>query len=304
MFPLILTLLLSVGSSHAQDKLLDKIVAVVNGRVYSLSELKRVDATLGARREISPFLYAAKAYQQTELLDLMIKTQVIRDKIGSQGYVVGDDAVESRISMTEQKLGLNRDSLLEFLKGKGVTYEEYFEIIREAMEYNLFTTRIIGPLVTVTEQELKNEFYKRHSNDKALSFTYELVDFSVPESEAKGKTPDTFVSALKDYQVTGRLGYGYQDLDASPLENIKEDALASSIQTALSKTPEGNFAPPIVLGGRLHSFYVKKKDLVESAAYLRSKERLEEELFTEKSHSLTANWFDREYTNYYIKKSL
>ena len=304
MFPLILTLLLGVSSAHAQEKLLDKIVAVVNGRVYSLSELTRVEATIPARREISPFLYTKEKFDRAELLDLMIKSQVIRDKLNTQGYVVSDDAVESRIRMTEEKLGLNRDSLLEFLRSKGVTYEEYFEVIREAMEYNLFTTRVIGPLVTVTEQDLKNEFYKRHTNDKALSFTYNLVDFSVPEEEGKGKEKDTFVQALKDYQVTGRLGLGYKDLEATPIEGVKEDALAKAIGEALSKTPEGHFSQPVVLGGRLHSFYVKGKDLVESAAYLRAKARLEDELFAEKSRSLTKNWFEREFDNYYIKKTL
>jgi len=304
MFPIVLTLLLSVGNVHAQEKLLDKIVAVVNGRVYSLSELERVEITLPARREISPFLYSKEQVDRSSLLELMIKTQIIRDKLGTQGYVISDDAVESRIRATEEKLGLSRDSLLDFLKGKGVTFEEYFEIIREAMEYNLFTTRIIGPLVTVTEQELKNEFYKRHANDKALSFTYNVVDFSVPAPEGKGNENSNFVQALKDYQVTGRLGFGYTDLDANPIEGIKEDGLAKAIAESLEKTPEGNFTPAIVLGDRLHSFYVKSKDLVESATFQKSKVRLEDELFAEKSISLTKNWFDREYGNYYIKKSL
>ncbi|MBY0516051.1 MAG: hypothetical protein K2P81_04035 [Bacteriovoracaceae bacterium] len=300
----IFSFILSSVDSVAQDKLLDKIVAVVNSRVYSLSELDRVEITLPARKEISPFLYTSLKISKPELLDLMIKTQVIRDKLGGQGYVVGDDAVESRIKMTEEKLGLNRDSLLEFLKSKGVTYEEYFEIIREAMEYNLFTTRIIGPLVTVTEQELKNEFYKRHSSDKALSFTYHLVDFSVPSAQATGKDTSLFVQALKDYQLTGRLGFGFSDLDASPIEGVREDGLNKDIAKALSQTPEGNFTPSVVLGDRIHSFYVKTKDLVESTAYQKTKERLEEELFNSKSQSLTKNWFDREYGNYYIKKSL
>lgn len=300
---LVLSLLLGAAPAAAQEKLLDKIVAVVNGRVFSLSELTRVEATMSARREISPFLYSKASYKNAEVLDLMVNTFIIRDKLGAQGYVIGDDAVESRIRMTEEKLGLNRDSLLEFLKSKGITYEEYFEVIREAMEYNLFTTRIIGPLVTVTEQELKNEFYKRFSNNKALSFTYNLVDFSVP-APAKGIDPKTFIDALKEYQITGRLGFGFTDLDASPIDAIKEDGLAAAIATALTGTPEGSFTPAILLGDRLHSFYVKNKDLVESQAYLQTKARIEEELFAQKSFSLMGNWFDREYANYYIKKTL
>jgi peptidyl-prolyl cis-trans isomerase SurA len=303
MFSLLFALILGSTPVAAQEKLLDKIVAVVNGRVFSLSELTRVEATLPARREISPFLYAKQTYKQPEILNMMVNTFIIRDKLGAQGYVIGDDAVESRIRMTEEKLGLNRDSLLEFLRMKGITYEEYFEVIREAMEYNLFSTRIIGPLVSVTEQELKNEFYKRYSDNKALSFTYNLVDFSVPEDQA-GKDTALFVQALKDYQITGRLGFGFSDLEASPLDGMKEDGLAPAIAKALGQTPEGSFTPAVVIGGRLHSFFVKNKDLVESQAFLQNKARLEDELFSQKSSSLMSNWFDREYANYYIKKTL
>ncbi len=305
MLALVLSTLLGLApTAFAQEKLLDKIVAVVNGKVYTLSELKRVEETMAARREISPFLYTDKQYSQTALLELLIKGYIVRDKIGAQGYVIGDDAVESRIRMTEEKLGLNRDSLLEFLKSRGLTYEEYFEIIREAMEYNVFNTRVIAPLVTVTEQELKNEFYRRHAMDKALSFTYDVVDFSVPSSQGDGKRKAGYVQALRDYQLTGRLSGGFTSLEANPLEGIREDSIHPEIAKALSQTPEGDFTPPVVLGGRLRSFYVKKKDLMESQAFTKVKDRLGEEIFAEKSASLTRNWFEREYPNYYISRTL
>jgi peptidyl-prolyl cis-trans isomerase SurA len=273
--------------------------------VYTLSELARVEETLPARREISPFLYTRPSYKQGELLDIMLRGYIVREKIGAQGYVISDDSVESRIRLTEEKLGLNRDSLLEFLKGKGVTYEEYFEVIREAMEYSLFTTRIIAPLVTITEQELKNEFYKRHATDKALTFIYQVVDFSVPGEQAGPKgAKEAFVVALRDYQLTGRMSGGFTDLEANPLEGIKEDGLHPSIASALGSTPEGGFTPSVVVGGRLRSFYVKKKDLVESQAFMQNKEKLHEELFIQKSRSLTDNWFEREMANYYIRKLL
>lgn len=305
MLKYILLIVLGAGHAFAQDKLLDKIVAVINGKVFTLSELKRIEKTIEARKEISPFLYTpGKTFSEIELLNLMIKSYVIRDKLSQQGYIVGDDSVESRIRMTEEKLGLNRDSLLEFLKAKGVSYEEYFEVIREAMEYNLFTTRIIAPLVTVTEQEIKNEFYKRSTDNRALSFKYNVVDFSVPDTQAKGKDIKTFKQALKDYQVSGRLSLGYSDLESSAYDEIKEDALAPAIVKALSQTPEGEFTEPFILGDRLHSFYVKNKDLVESQAYLKSRAKLEDEIYNQKTGALSSNWFERELSNYFIKNYL
>lgn len=300
----ILLLLLSVGPVHAQEKLLDKIVAVVNTRVFSLSELKRVEDTLPARKEISPVVYTKNSYSEKELLNLMIQAFIIRDKINAQGYVINDDAVESRIKMTEERLGLRRADLLSFLKSKNITFEEYFEIIRETMEYNIFATKIIAPLISVTEQEIKNEYYRRNSSNNALSFRYNLVDFYISESNLVDKDRKKFLGVLKDYQLTGKLPEEYRSLETNHLENISEDGLNKELAAALKPTAEGSFSDAVILGGNLHVFYVQKKDLVESQDFARAKEQIQNEIFVNKGKMVSTNWFDREYSNYYIKNLL
>lgn len=301
---LVLFLLLGVSLSHAQDKLLDKIVAVVNTRVFSLSELQRIKDTLPARKEISPIVYTQSKYTNKEILNLMIQAYIIRDKINAQGYVINDDAVESRIKMTEDRLGLKRSDLLSFLKSKNITFEEYFEIIRETMEYNLFATKIIAPLISVTEQEIKNEYYRRNSSNNALSFKYNLVDFYIPEKNLIDKNQQKFLAVLKDYQLTGKLPEEYRSLETNQLENISEDGLNKELAQALKPAAEGSFSAPVNLGGNIHVFYVQKKDLVESQDFTRAKEQIQNEIFVNKGKSVSTNWFDREYANYYIKNLL
>lgn len=306
---LILTIILGMSSAFAQaskssEKLLDKIVAVVNTRVISLSEVKRMEDTLEARKEVSPLIYSEKTYDQKKLLDIMIKSFIIRDKINAQGYVINDDAVESRIKMTEERLGLKRADLLNFLKSKGLTYEEYFEIIRETMEYNLFAQRIIAPLISVTEQEIKNEYYRRNSTNNALSFKYNLVDFYIPESKLLDKSENKFLAVLKDYQLTGKLPEEYRELESNNLENLNEDGLSKDLAGVLKVTAEGSFSKAISLNNYLHVFYVQKKDLVESQDFLKFKDQIQNEIFMNKGKSVSANWFDREYSNYYIKNLL
>jgi peptidyl-prolyl cis-trans isomerase SurA len=293
-----------VSTAHAQEKLLDKIVAVVDTRVFSLSELRRIEDTLPARREISPIVYNKDKYSNKELLSLMIQAYIIRDKINAQGYVINDDAVESRIKMTEERLGLKRSDLLAFLKSKNITFEEYFEVIRETMEYNLFATKIIAPLISVTEQEIKNEYYRRNSSNNALSFKYNLVDFYVPEKSLIDKNKERFLAVLKDYQLTGKLPEEYRSLETNQLDNISEDGLNKDLAHALKPAAEGSFSAPVNLGGNIHVFYVQKKDLVESLDFTRAKEQIQNEIFVKKGKMVSSNWFDREYANYYIKNLL
>jgi peptidyl-prolyl cis-trans isomerase SurA len=299
-----LLLSLGFGTAIAQEKLLDKIVAVVNTRVISLSELKRMEQTLPARQEVSPMVYTQKKYDQKGLLDIVIRSYIVRDKINAQGYIINDDAVESRIKMTEERLGLRRADLLEFLKTKNLTYEEYFEIIRETMEFNVFASRIIAPLISVTEQEIKNEFYKRNKSNNALAFKYNLVDFYIPENQVLDKNKQKFLNVLKDYQLTGKLPEEYRGLETNKLDALVEDSLTRDLAQALKETAEGAFSRPISLNGYLHVFYVQKKDLVESQEFLRFKEQIQNDIFSDKGASVTTNWFEREYSNYYIKNLL
>lgn len=293
-----------INGAYAQEKLLDKIVAVVNTRIVSMSEISRMEDTLPARKEISPVVYSENKYNSKDLLDIIIRSFIIRDKINAQGYVINDDAVESRIKMTEERLGLRRADLLSFLKTKNLTYEEYFEIIRETMEYNVFASRIIAPLISVTEQEIKNEYYRRNSANNALSFKYNLVDFYISESELVDKNEERYLNVLKDYQLTGKLPEEYRNLETNNLENLNEDSISKDLKKILKTTSEGSFSKATSIGGYLHVFYVQKKDLVESQDFLKFKEQIQNDIFMTKGKSVTTNWFDREFSNYYIKNLL
>lgn len=291
-------------TKNSSDKLLDKIVAVVNTRVISLSEIQRMEKTIDARKEVSPMIFNQDKFSHKDLLEIMINSIIIRDKINAQGYVINDDAVESRIKMTEERLGLKRADLLNFLKSKGITYEEYFEIMRETMEFNIFAQRIIAPLISVTEQEIKNEYYKRNSSNSALSFKYNLVDFYIPESKLVNKSEQKFLEVLKDYQLTGKLPAEYRDLESHNLEDISEDGLSKEIKPALKAASEGSFTKAVKIDNYLHVFYIQKKDLVESQQFLKFKDQIQNEIFMTKGKAVTKNWFSREYGNYYIKNLL
>ncbi len=286
------------------NKLLDKIIAVVNAKVITLSEIQRVEATMLARKEISPQTYDHEKYTSLELLDIVIQTKVIRDKMSAQGYVVSDDSVESRIRQTEQKLNLSRADLLKFLVSKNITFEEYFELIRESMEYNLFAGRIIAPMITITDQEIKNEFYKRNTTNNALTFKYHLVDYIVPESAKLKFSDEQIIKFLEDYQISTRLPPELSGTDIAPIENVKEEVLSPDFQKALKPVAEGSFSAGVKQKEFIHFFYVKSKDLEESQQFLKFKDQIQMELFNSKSKLVTHSWFEREYQNYYIKRFL
>ena len=71
--------MLLVLAFNANAKLLDKIAGVINDKVYSLSELKRIQSTVKARKEIAPFIYTKKKYSVNDILKLQHRIFIVKD---------------------------------------------------------------------------------------------------------------------------------------------------------------------------------------------------------------------------------
>lgn len=286
-----------------EAKLLDKIVAVVDEQVISQSLVTRMKVNVSARAQISPYIYnMGKKLTSKQAIEILINRVLVRDKLIELGYVISDDQVESQIKATEQRLGLGRAALLSFLKGNGMTFDEYFELIRETIEFNIFNDRVIRPLISVTEQEIKNNFYKENQNNKSISFRYTLVDFTLDDRKLSKKSERRFKEALKSFQVSGTLPEEFKDVETNTLGDITEEGLTKELKDLLKRTDEGAFTNSIRLGSSTHVFYVQKKDLVESEIFVKNKDRIRAKLFEQVANEITSLWFERESNKHYIKR--
>lgn len=301
----IILLLLLITSLSAHSKILDKIIGVINDQVYTLSEVERILNTLDARKEISPMIYTEKSYDKAQILKLLQQSFIIKDKLSSLGFVMSDDNVESRILETEKRLGLTRKDLLNFLDSKNISFNEYFELIREAMELNIFNRRIIGPMVSITEQEVKNYYYQNSKNkNNALAYKYYLVDFYLNQDRVIQGEEARLPKILAEYQKTGNIPSIYKNIETNDLGNVTGDDLPKDLSRVLSTTGEGEFSTPYIKNGVVHIFYVKKKDLAESSDFLSKKEFIYNQIFVNKSKAIFKSWLDKESTNYYIQENI
>ena len=293
--------LLVIPTAHARKTLLDKILGVFNDKIITLSQVERVQKTLSARVNLSPQIYKKSNYSKKELVKLNIKQYLIRNELSNTGYVINDNQVENQIRDTEKRIGTTRKELLEFLKNHKITFEEYFEITRATIEYNIFTSNIIAPLMSVTDQEIKNAFYKNNIKNKALDLKYTLVDFSINKKMITKKMRTQFRNIVKKFQTTGVLPEEFSEMQTNILGNITEEGLTKNLKQALKKTPEGDATAPILIGNNYHVFWVKKKDIIESEFYRRSKERIRRNLMEKAAAKIEVDWFNRNQDKHYVK---
>jgi len=289
---------------QTQAKLLDKIVAIVDDNIITQSQIQRLTKNLSIKRNIAPMIYEKNQYDGQEMLNMVINKLLIRSKLQEIGYSVGDDQVEAQIKANEKRLNVNRDALKNFLKQQNTSFDEYFETLREAIEYSYFVSRIITPTLSVSEQDVKNEYFKRNSKDSRLNFKYNLVDYVVSKENSKNANKDFFVKSITQFRGVGVWSSDFSEISPNNLDDITEEGMALELSTLLKNTQEGQLSKPIMLNGQLHAFFVVKKDLVETESFINQKENVRNDLLASLVKVESGAWFEREKAKHYIKISL
>ena len=247
-------------------------------------------------------LYPKKKYTFEEATVLLVQQRLIRSQLDQLGRPVTDDEVEAQIQMTEKRLGIGRSSLLAFLKKETLTFEEYFEIIRATIELNIFQAKVIAPLISLSEQDLKDAWGKKEPDANTTSFKYDLIDFSIRRNQLPPPNKlDAFKKALSQFLVDGSIPKEYQDIEVSPISDVTETSLAKSIRRSLHNASENDFTRPLLLQKRYHLFFIKKRTIISSDSFEKTKDNLRVELFDEASAQVSDIWFKRESDKHYIK---
>ena len=249
-------------------------------------------------------IYDKASFTIEELINVSINKFLIRSKLSELGYSITDDQVEAQIKSNEKRLNVDRKALMVFLKQQGSTFDEYFETLREAIEYSYFISRVISPTISVSEQDVKNTYFKKNIKDARLNFKYTLIDYSLSKDNLAKLEKGQMEDVVRQYRINTVLPEAFSTLTAANLDEITEEGLAPELKNLLKQTDEGTSSPAILINGAQHVFYVAKKDLVESEAFLKQKEKIRDDLFEISVKNEAVLWFDREKNKHYIKISL
>ena len=290
-------------SLNAEAKLLDKISAIVDDNIITMSQVNRIVNNLAIKRNVAPMIYDKASYTASEILQISINKYLIRAKLAEIGYTITDDQVEAQIKQNQDRLGVDRRSLMGFLKQQGTSFDEYFEALREAIEYSYFVNRVISPMISISEQDVKNTYYKNNIKDSRMNFKYTLIDYGISLDDIGKPVKGQMEEVVKQYRINGVLPEAYSTLTVNNLDDITEEGITSEFRNLLKSTDEGGLTTPIVINNKYHVFYLAKKDLVETEAFASQKDKIKDQLFEKSVKAEIAVWFERERNKHYIKIS-
>jgi peptidyl-prolyl cis-trans isomerase SurA len=167
-FLVLLAVTLAAPAAHAEDRrTVDRVAAVVNGEVVTLSELvtrsgaeyRRADAMPpGPPRDRA----RAKALQGA--FDLVVAERLVEGEAKSAGIDVTENQIDAAIEDVKKRNNLSDANLKQALASEGLDLKAYRDKLRKDFENHLLIMTKVQNRVKVSDDDV-NSYYQSHQKE-------------------------------------------------------------------------------------------------------------------------------------------
>ncbi len=166
---LVFILAIFVWKSMVTAELLDRVVAIVNDEIITLSELEDYRKSVYQEKPGEDDWLWKKwnlLEARDQALNSLIEEKLITQEASKLKITVKPKEVENALESLERQRGMTQEQLEEALKSEGVTLEKY----KSDIEISLKRTRLISQQlkseIRIKEEDLK-AYYAQHTADYA-----------------------------------------------------------------------------------------------------------------------------------------
>jgi peptidyl-prolyl cis-trans isomerase SurA len=142
-------------------EVVDRIVAVVNNDIITLSELQNMSKTIEAQSGVKPTGPDEKKMQR-EMLEALIDRKLAKAEAQRRGIVVADKEVDEAMARFKQRSNIPDDAT--FAKGlsqAGLSLKEFRQQIADQMIQERLQVMVVGPKVSVSDAEVRRLYDQR-----------------------------------------------------------------------------------------------------------------------------------------------
>ncbi len=253
-------LLLVVATSVQAAQVVDRIVAVVNGSIITLSELdSNVNLLMQAQISQGIPVTMGRDEMRKMVLDNMINNMLIEDKANSLKIDVSVSDIQNFVEDFKEQNHLTEDELVKQLRMQNKTRKDYEQQVKD----NLLRSRLLSVMVqrkaVVTDQEIR-DYYNEHKGNLNLDPTFsqpssgDAVDISLivlaPEEDPHQLREAINSGKISFEQAAISKSIGPAADSGGHLGKLGKSDLAPELREAVSKTAPGSISQPFLIDGK------------------------------------------------------
>ncbi len=255
-FFVVLTVL-TFGAYPAYGIIVDRIAAIVNGDVITLSELEGWAQPLVQKYTNEEMIKEEIETKRQEIF-AQVLPQLIDDRLAQEeaeklGIKVDEQEIERALDQICEDNHINRDQLSEKLTSEGHTLEEYKKELKQQIERAELINAQVRAKIVVTDEQVK-EYLKKHpirnsADDPLYIMQHICAKFEEGNSESREearKRIEEAHNALREEEVFEEVARRYSDLpsgqDGGYLGAFTLKEMAPFVKQAVVNLEPGDFS--------------------------------------------------------------
>lgn len=274
--PIVVTILLCLTASPSQARLVDKVVAVVNGEVITQTELTKAGESIfrQLQQQTPPAkLDEALTKARHQLLTDLIENMLVGQKAKERGINVTEQDIDAAIDRISQDNGLTSEQLYSELKKTGVSKEEY----RHKLEGQIRRSRLVSYEVQskiVISEEKAREYYDTVYSKRETAAGYHLLQIGLTwgTPESSSATQDKAKSRTEGIRNLALAGQDFRELarsfselpsakDGGDLGFFAEDEMADGMKAAIVGLKPGQTSALVETTNSYHFYRLLTKNI-------------------------------------------
>ncbi|WP_336365745.1 peptidylprolyl isomerase [Marinobacter sp. C2H3] len=203
---MVLLAMLSV-TAHAERKLLDQVVAIVDDGVILQSQLDARVATIVDRLKAQGTGLPPRDLLERRVLDQLVTEAVQLQMADKMGMRISDNELNETMTNIARQNNMTLDQFEQQLSTEGVGYQQAREQIRREMLTSRVQQRRVGERVRVTDREVDNYLEAKQAqsgNGTEYRLAYIFVRVNNPDDKAEVAAARKKARDLRQQILDGR----------------------------------------------------------------------------------------------------
>ncbi|MCX6111843.1 MAG: peptidylprolyl isomerase [Proteobacteria bacterium] len=243
---LVFSIILVPRSAVSKEVLIDKIVAVVNEDIKTMSDLKTFKKVIESRKpKMNPEEYKDVMSSDKKLLNLMVNETLLLQYAKEQSLVPTKDELDDFIKKRMSELGMNQEELKKQLADSGQTIEIFKDELRmEQVKARIFENSL-KKKISVSEDDYKAFFKKEFHQDM------EILEYNIQHIVLKSEDlANTVYKKIKNGADFKEMAKQYSEDKATGVNGgeigfVQAEGLVPELKKAVKNMSPGDVKGPI-----------------------------------------------------------
>jgi len=299
---LLLVLLCLMLAEMAPAEIIERIVAVINDEIITLTDLDKYLEKLKSGGLTDDLLIPNDAAKQEmlkdrkKLLQTMIDEKIIDSEVKRQKLEVPIERVEQEVRAIAKRNEISRD-----VEEKGIKFSQYQDFIKTGLERHSLIDHAILSKIKISEDDVLAQYSAIHGEaaDQSFEYTVAHILFLLEKGGQKKahERAEIVLNKLKSGEDFDRLASEYSEdpnfSSGGLLGTFKTGEFSKELEQVVSKMSLGDTSRIVQTKAGLHILKLIKKKLVPDPKIEKAKDEIRGQLYDKAYKKQFQAWLEQ-----------